>query len=235
MAIEGVSDFITTNSIKESAAKQNNDLSMDDFLQLMIAQLQNQDMFSPMDNSQFVAQMAQFSMVNALMGMSELSNLTYTTSLIGKMATVAFLDGGTIASDEGIIESVNLYNGSAEVVINGMPYQLSNIMSLGDVVTPVEGGDKLTDYAALIGKNAALMYAAQDSGIEDISGRISGIRLIDGKVHVIINDRVYPLSAINTLNEIVEQAPTDKTENNTGVEANKPDDAVESGEGDGDV
>jgi len=184
---------------------------------LMVAQLKNQDMFSPMDNTQFLNQMAQFSMVNALMGMSEMSNLAYTTSLMGKMATVAYMNGGTIGTDEGIIESVNLFNGSAEVVINGTPYQLSNLMSINDTARPVGGNDKLTDYSGLIGRNATLLNATLEDGFVEVSGRITGIRLIDGKVHAIVGEKLYPLNAINTLNEIIEQAPKNVETSNTAV------------------
>ena len=41
-------------------------LGQDDFLQLMTAQLQNQDPFAPMENGDFIAQMAQFSTVSGI-------------------------------------------------------------------------------------------------------------------------------------------------------------------------
>ena len=41
-------------------------LGQADFLELMVAQLQNQDPSEPMDNNQFLSQMAQFSMVNGI-------------------------------------------------------------------------------------------------------------------------------------------------------------------------
>lgn len=49
---------------------QQQQMGQDDFLQLMTAQLKNQDPFEPVDNSQMVAQMAQFS---SLAGITEMS------------------------------------------------------------------------------------------------------------------------------------------------------------------
>src|SRR6056300_492021 len=46
-------------------------LGQSDFLKLMTTQLQNQDPFAPMDNGDFIAQMAQFSTVT---GISEINN-----------------------------------------------------------------------------------------------------------------------------------------------------------------
>ena len=52
----------TTNTADKSAAGSTNQLaSKDTFLQLLVAQLKNQDPLKPQDGSEFVAQLAQFS------------------------------------------------------------------------------------------------------------------------------------------------------------------------------
>ncbi len=58
---------------QEDAAKPSNKnkLGQEDFLKLMTTQLQNQDPFAPMDNGDFIAQMAQFSTVT---GITEINN-----------------------------------------------------------------------------------------------------------------------------------------------------------------
>lgn len=45
-------------------------LGQADFLELMVAQLKNQDPAKPMDNNQFLSQMAQFSMVSGIDGLN---------------------------------------------------------------------------------------------------------------------------------------------------------------------
>ena len=72
-------------------------LGKDDFLKLLIAQLQNQDPLDPMDDREFIAQMAQFSsleqMTNMNAAMQKLSNqqesaaLVQHSELIGKNVT----------------------------------------------------------------------------------------------------------------------------------------------------
>jgi flagellar basal-body rod modification protein FlgD len=107
----GSSDAQTTTRAQQQQMGQ------DQFLQLMTAQLKNQDPFEPVDNTQMVAQMAQFS---SLAGITEMSSTLRAiadrlgTSTIGDAISWAgrtVLTEGTVAyprSDGGL-------NGAAEL------------------------------------------------------------------------------------------------------------------------
>ena len=56
------------NSPNSSASKKKDTLEQADFLRLMTEQLQHQDPLKPMDNTQMVAQMAQFSALPTFLG-----------------------------------------------------------------------------------------------------------------------------------------------------------------------
>jgi len=58
----------TTNT---KTAEPKSELGQSEFLRLMTTQLQNQDPFAPMDNGDFIAQMAQFSSVAGISEMSQ--------------------------------------------------------------------------------------------------------------------------------------------------------------------
>lgn len=77
----------STSSATAATASGTSSLNQGDFLKLMTAQLKNQDPFAPVDNTQMVAQMAQFS---SLAGISEMN--TTLKSISDKLA-------GTSASD----------------------------------------------------------------------------------------------------------------------------------------
>jgi len=53
------------------APASNDQLGQDDFLKLLTTQLQNQDPFAPMDNAEFIGQMAQFSTVSGINDLNE--------------------------------------------------------------------------------------------------------------------------------------------------------------------
>src|SRR3954471_6595734 len=88
----------TDTSALSSALGTNKAMGKDDFLKLLVAQLKNQDPLAPQDNTQFVAQLAQFSSLEAAMGTnSRLDSITsqnqglantQVVSLVGKVATV---------------------------------------------------------------------------------------------------------------------------------------------------
>ena len=84
----------TQEEVKKEGNK--NTLGQEDFLKLMTTQLQNQDPFAPMDNGDFIAQMAQFSTVT---GITEInSNLTNLGSKLepNRVATAAQFLGHSV-------------------------------------------------------------------------------------------------------------------------------------------
>lgn len=61
----------TSSSSSTSSSTSSSDVTTNEFLQLLIAQLQNQDPLSPMDNSQFVTQLATFNSLEQLMSINK--------------------------------------------------------------------------------------------------------------------------------------------------------------------
>lgn len=96
--IDGVTSLLnsTSSSSTSSSSTSSTDgtLGKDDFLTLLVTQLENQDPLEPMDNTQFVSQLAQFSSLEGItnlnttmsgMSSSLTSMQNYSTaSLIGK-------------------------------------------------------------------------------------------------------------------------------------------------------
>jgi flagellar basal-body rod modification protein FlgD len=79
-------------------------LGKQDFLKLLMAQLQNQDPLKPMDDSQMIAQMAQFSALEATQQLtsvmqqsSNMQTVIQAGALIGKYVQAQLADGSTVA------------------------------------------------------------------------------------------------------------------------------------------
>ena len=71
-SLQRILDKLGVKSTEDKKVAQNKStLGQEDFLKLMTTQLQNQDPFAPMENGDFIAQMAQFSTVT---GITEMGN-----------------------------------------------------------------------------------------------------------------------------------------------------------------
>ncbi len=96
-------------------------LGQNQFLQLLMTQLQNQDPMSPMDNTQFIAQMAQFSsleqmtnLVSATQAMNANNEVAQSVSLIGHNVTYTNADGST---GSGVVSEVDVSSGNVQLKV----------------------------------------------------------------------------------------------------------------------
>ena len=121
--IQGVSSATSPYEKATYSAKSNdkNTLSIESYFKLLSAQLANQDMTSPMDNSEMMAQMTQMAMVQSLGTMTTnmkqemaLTKTSYLAGLIGKDVTAKVPESELKANPNapkeksGVIASVNL-------------------------------------------------------------------------------------------------------------------------------
>ena len=163
MSVTGITTYQPAAVTTQNKTTGKSALSMDDFFTLLTAQLSNQDMSNPVKDNEFISQMAQFSMVQALADLNKMSATSYSVGLIGKEATVASLDdAGVMQSHTGIVEGVTLYNGSAEVILDGASYPISNVM---EVKTPVI---TIPDASTLL--NSLVSPISSSNSIDDIAG-----------------------------------------------------------------
>ncbi len=95
-SLNNILDKLGIRSSENNKTKKNDTLGQEDFLKLMTTQLQNQDPFSPMENGDFIAQMAQFSTVTGITEMSE--SLKSLSGQLGefRIATAASMLGNSV-------------------------------------------------------------------------------------------------------------------------------------------
>lgn len=119
MGVEGVSSATSTTAQSNATTASNKaSLDYDTFLQLLIAQMQNQDPTEPMDSSEQIAQLATFSQVEQtietnknLEALLQSNSLSQASAIIGK--TVSSLDGETT----GVVKEVQIMSDGAIAVL----------------------------------------------------------------------------------------------------------------------
>lgn len=95
-----------------TVSNPNDTLNEQDFLKILVAQMQNQDPMNPQDPTQEVGQMTQFAMLQAMQEMSQTltaqsfqSSISEGNSMIGKTVTYANSDGSTVT---GSVTGMNI-------------------------------------------------------------------------------------------------------------------------------
>ena len=107
-------------------------LGKDDFLKILITQLSYQDPTAPMEDKEFIAQMAQFSTLEQMTGMAkDFSKLT--SMLMGNEASSALGKGVEIKEGErtvqGVVQAVTRGE-TPEVLVNGNFYDWNNVIKV---------------------------------------------------------------------------------------------------------
>lgn len=109
----------------------NSTLTQSDFLKLIVAQMQNQDFMNPMDDTQMVSQMVQFSNMQQMQEMANYSRSTYAMSLVGKTVTASrFKVNGDLDSTTGPVQRVSLVDNEYVLYVGGKKYTMAQVMGV---------------------------------------------------------------------------------------------------------
>lgn len=143
---------ITVNTPYEDANKA---ITVDDFLQLMIAQMKNVDFMGEgggTDSGQMISQLAQISSMQEMQQLAYYSKTNYVMGMVGKEVTVASLGiGGNVDKQVGVVEKISLDNNEFLIYVNGKGYKLNEIMSVNNVGSVTDDGmDKLSKMAVVV-------------------------------------------------------------------------------------
>lgn len=129
-------------------------LNFEDFLQLMVQQLQNQTMDNTADTSEMLNQLVQMSTVQMLSTVKDsmealinASSLSYAASLVGKTVTVGKLDDeGNLQEVVGKVTGTGTYQGAFVIFLDDNEmYYLSDIMAVGTLPELPEEPEEPTD------------------------------------------------------------------------------------------
>jgi flagellar basal-body rod modification protein FlgD len=124
---------------KQETKKNTNELGQAAFLELMITQMNNQNPLSPQDNSEFVAQLAQFSSVEGLERLNTSfnsfmsNNALQASSLVGRSVTVK--------SDTSTLVKGGIIAGSVDLTYPAKDMKVSVYDSTGALVQQIPVGE----------------------------------------------------------------------------------------------
>ena len=109
-------------------------LGQNEFLKLLVTQMRNQDPMQPVSDTEFIAQMAQFSSLEQTKTMSaditklrQGNDFLQATNLLGKEVR---LNLGDMAFTKGIVTDLNVKDGEARIIVGEKTYTLDQVNSV---------------------------------------------------------------------------------------------------------
>ena len=109
-----------------------------EFLSLLVTQMRNQDPLKPVSDTEFIAQMAQFTSLEQtkemgvdLQQLRQSYNLTQGTALMGKPVKVATGEKENQVFTNGIVTDLKVNkDGDVSVILNGQTYDLDSVIEV---------------------------------------------------------------------------------------------------------
>lgn len=122
-------------SQEEETKASGNDLGYDQFLQLLCAEMQYQDPLEPTSNTEYVAQLATFSQMEATLNMQNTLLSNNANSLVGQYVIVKSTSEttGETTAAAGFVDYVQYENNKQYLYINGNRYALEDVYQVADV------------------------------------------------------------------------------------------------------
>ena len=157
MSVSGVSSVLDQYQIKQETA-QDKELGKNEFLELLVAQLNNQNPLEPQENGEFIAQLAQFSQVEgieklntsmgSLLSGYQSSQALQASSLVGRKVIVP--------TEKAVVDTSETFKGSLVLPVTSSNVYVNVYDSAGKAVSRVNLGQQAAG-------NVSFMWDGKDS------------------------------------------------------------------------
>jgi flagellar basal-body rod modification protein FlgD len=214
MTINALEPVVPSRAQTDTAGSSGT-LDKDDFLNLLVTQLQNQDPLEPLDSTEFTAQLAQFSSLEQLTNINEnLETLETSQSSINNSQAVGFIGktvtvAGNSISMEGDSEEIRFELAeNAERVLVGIYDSSGNLvremsassLAAGQHVLEWDGRDSQSNQVANGTYTFEVLAVDADNLTVEANtyteGIVTGITYTSQGTYLVAGDRSFPLANV---------------------------------------
>lgn len=201
------------SSVQAKSREVKNTLGKDDFLKLLITQLQHQDPTNPMQDTDYIAQMATFSELEQMSNMSKAmeefvegqqqNQMVAYSQFVGKKITYHQVVEGTAENDQptivegnGIVSSIKFKEGTVQFVLeDGTKLSPANVSSVHDL----PAANRLSEASHLIGKRITWMA----EGEKEKTATVTSASIKNGLIQLEVNDDLHSKLSLEDIIKIV--------------------------------
>lgn len=167
-------------STSTASTRNTGELGKDDFLDLLITQLQHQDPMNPSNDTEFVAQIAQFSALEQMQNLNATTSYQTGFSMIGKYVQASVTDdAGNTTEVSGEVTQVRKSGSDIKLVVNDTEVDMDDVSSISDTMEGSTGRKDLKDYAGLINLLATVGLSDSNGLSTSIEGIVSELNNTD--------------------------------------------------------
>ena len=179
MAVDSVSNSNESFDIIPSTYSESKNtvtsLGKDEFLNLLVTQMQYQDPLEPSSDTEYIAQLAQFSSLEQMQNLNDAFAKFQSFSMVGKYATANF----GMETIEGYIESITTVGDTTYASIDGTSVDISEIYKVTDMAEElqvltgilqqiVEGNKNQTENNGTTTEGSSGNIITENNTVEDI-------------------------------------------------------------------
>lgn len=211
MTINGVNNSPYTSVLgqKEKGNGASN-LDKDAFLNLLVTQLRNQNPLEPMEDKEFIAQMAQFTALEQTQSMNKTMKMNSAYNLTNKYAYATYRDekSNELKEIDGLVEKASIKDGNVYVTIDGKEVLFDDVKEVSEIISNqamlglMNQNLKLSSASNFIGKEVkAKYYDATEKKYIDIEGQVETIIVKNNAVFLSVNQKEILLEDVYQINQ----------------------------------
>ncbi len=184
--------------VQQETKIYSDNLDKDAFLNLLVTQMRNQNPLEPMDNTEFISQMAQFSSLEQSQNTNKTIKTDSAYNLVGKLvkATVTNTDTNKTEEVVGEVSMARVADDKIYVKVGDTEVLFEDVSEVTDLVNPNEQmlamnqNLRMSSAFSLIGKEIkAKVPDSTGKVFEEVAGLVESIRSDKGSIYAQVNGK----------------------------------------------